>query len=99
MEELQLKEQYEGLKIFVAIPTHDKKIFCNCHTSLMNALQVMLACNIPFSFAYEVGLPYISMARNNLVRKFMASDCSHMVFIDSDVGFAPGMFPTGGDGG
>ena len=88
----QLKEMYTGLKIFVAVPTHDKKIFCNCHQSLMNALQVLLACNIPFSFSYEVGLPYISMARNNLVRKFMASDCTHIVFIDADVGFAPGAF-------
>ncbi len=90
--EVKLKEMYQGLKIFIAVPTHDKKIFCNCHQSLMNALQVLLACNIPFNFCYEVGLPYISMARNNLVRKFMQSDCTHMIFIDSDVGFAPGAF-------
>ena len=83
---------YEGLKIFVAVPSHDKKLFMNCHQSLMNALQVLLACKIPFQFAYEVGLPYISMARNNLVQKFMASDCTDMVFIDADVGFAPGAF-------
>ena len=88
----QLNELYTGLKIFIAVPTHDKKIFCNCHQALMNAMQVMLACNVPFSFCYEVGLPYISMARNNLVRKFMASDCTHIVFIDADVGFAPGAF-------
>jgi hypothetical protein len=92
MFEGRLKEQYEGLKIFVAVPTHDKKLCMNCHSSLMNALQVLLACGIPFSFSYEVGLPYISMARNNLVRKFMESDCTDMVFIDSDVGFAPGAF-------
>lgn len=85
---------YEGMKIFVAVPSHDKKLFMNCHQSLMNALQVLLACKIPFQFAYEVGLPYISMARNNLVQKFMASDCTDMVFIDADVGFAPGRFMT-----
>ncbi len=90
--EVKLNKLYEGLKIFIAVPTHDKKIFCNCHQSLMNALQVLLACDIPFSFCYEVGLPYISMARNNLVRKFMASDCTHTVFIDADVGFPPGAF-------
>jgi hypothetical protein len=87
-----MKELYEGLKIFIAVPSHDKKIFCNCHQSLMNALQVLIKCDIPFSFCYEVGLPYISMARNNLLRKFMQSDCTHMVFIDSDIGFAPGAF-------
>ena len=92
MEQELLREQYEGLKIFVAVPSVDKRIFCNCHQSLMNALQVLLACNIQFNFCYEVGLPYISMARNNLVRKFMMSDCTHMVFIDADVGFAPGAF-------
>lgn len=83
---------YEGLKVFVAVPSFDKKIFANCHQSLMNALQVLLACKIPFQFSYEVGLPYVSMARNNLARKFMASDCTAMVFIDADVGFAPGAF-------
>jgi hypothetical protein len=91
-QEVKLNKLYEGLKIFVAVPSVDKKVFCNCHQSLMNALQVMLACNIPFSFCYEVGLPYISMARNNLLRKFMQSDCTHIVFIDSDIGFAPGAF-------
>jgi len=80
------------MKIFIAVPSFDKKIFANCHQSLMNALQVLLAKEIPFEFCYEVGLPYISMARNNLARKFMESDCTAMVFIDADVGFAPGAF-------
>jgi len=83
---------YTGMKVFVAVPSHDKKLFMNCHQSLMNAMQVLVNCGIPFQFCYEVGLPYISMARNNLVRKFMQSDCTELVFIDADVGFSPGAF-------
>ena len=74
-------------KIFVAVPAYDKKLFVQCTQSLMNAMQVMLLMEIPFEFKFEVGCPYVSMARNNLVRAFMASECTDLVFIDADLGF------------
>ena len=83
---------YKDMKVFVAIPVMDKKPFLNCHQSLMNAMQILIGINVPFQFEYEGGLPYISMARNNLERKFMESDCTDMIFIDADVGFSPGAF-------
>lgn len=74
-------------KIFVAVPAYDKKLFVQCTQSLMNAMQVMLLMDIKFEFKFEVGCPYVSMARNNLVRAFMASECTDLVFIDADLGF------------
>lgn len=76
-------------KIFVAIPTFDKKLFVPCVQSIMNAMQAMLLMDIKFEFKFEVGCPYVSMARNNLVRKFMNSECTDLVFVDADLGFPP----------
>jgi hypothetical protein len=75
------------VKVFVAVPCYDKKVFAPTVQSLMNAMQAMLLMEIPFEFKFEVGCPYVSMARNNLTRAFMASECTDMVFIDADVNF------------
>ena len=92
METEELKEEVvkqTAMKIFVAVPCHDHKVFTLCVQGLMNAVQVFLTNNIPFQVVFEAGNPYVSMARNNLARKFMESDCTDMVFIDSDLGFTP----------
>lgn len=82
----------EKFKIFVAIPCFDKKIFVPCVQGLMKAMKVLIENGIPSDFAFEVGLPYVTMARNNLVRKFMESDATEMIFIDADIGFQPNDF-------
>lgn len=79
-------------KVFVGIPTMDKKTFVTCTQSLMNAVQVLLAMGTQFEFKFEAGLPYVSMARNNLVASFMATDCTDMIMLDADLGFPPAAF-------
>ena len=81
-----------AMKIFVAVPCFDKKVFVPCVQGLMNATQVFLWNKIQFEVKFEVGLPYVSMARNNLVRAFMESNFTDLVFIDTDLGFPPAAF-------
>jgi hypothetical protein len=76
----------------VAVPCFDKKVFVPCVQGLMNAVQVFLSNGIPFDVRFEVGMPYVNMARNNLVRSFMESECTDLVFIDADLGFPPAAF-------
>lgn len=85
-------ENKEKFKVLIAIPSYDKKVFVPCVQGLMNAMKVLIENNIPSDVSFETGMPYISMARNNLVRKFMESDATDLVFIDSDVGFPPDAF-------
>ncbi len=75
--------------VMVAIASHDKKTFIPCTRTLMDAVQAFMLNNIKFIFQFEVGLPYVGMARNNLEYKFMLSECEHLVFIDADVGISP----------
>jgi len=88
-EDLKSAPQF---KLFVAIPCYDKKVFVPCAQSLMNAIQWLLKNNVESHFKFEVGLPYVDMARNNLVRAFLESDCTDMVFVDADLGFAEEAF-------
>ena len=81
-----------NFKVFVAVPSYDKKFYVNCVSSLINATQVLLKNGIEFSFNFEVGMPWLTMARNNLARSFLESDCTELVFIDADLGFSPEAF-------
>jgi hypothetical protein len=87
-----MEEKKEKFKVFVAMPCFDKKVFVPCVQGLMNAMKVLIKNEIPSDFAFEVGLPYVTMARNNLVRKFMETDATELVFIDADIGFQPDDF-------
>jgi hypothetical protein len=75
-------------KIFVGIPSYDKKVFVPCVVSLMKMMNVFLLKNLVSQCTFEVGMPWLSMARNNLVKKFLATDYTDFVFIDADLGFS-----------
>jgi hypothetical protein len=88
----EVKTEDKPIKFFVAVPSYDRRISVPCVQSLMNALQVFQLNQIQFEFKFEVGLCWISMARNSLARAFMESDCTDMIFIDDDIGFPPFAF-------
>jgi hypothetical protein len=87
-----MEDEKVRFKIFVGIPCYDKRIFVPCVQSLMKAMKELINNNVISDFIFEVGLPYVSMARNNLIRKFMESDATDFVFIDADLGFPPEAF-------
>lgn len=45
------------------------------------------AKNIPFNYCIIRNESLIQRARNQIVAQFLASDCSHLFFIDADIGF------------
>jgi GT2 family glycosyltransferase len=65
-------------KVFVAVPTMG-----TVHTNLMAfLLKARGYTGYRFSFTYNE--QPVEQARNKLVREFLASDCTHLLFIDSD---------------
>lgn len=80
------------LSVFVAVPSGDGKLCVQATVALIKAQQVCQNNGIEYAFRFEVGLCYISMARNNLIAKFMESACTDLVFVDSDIGFSPESF-------
>jgi hypothetical protein len=53
--------------------------------------DLAIACtkhNIPIKFYYLFNESLITRARNYCVDEFLRSDCTHLLFIDSDIGFS-----------
>jgi hypothetical protein len=75
-------------KIFLATPCYGgmvcqefmQSVLCTLHTCMVNGigLQVFMIGNESL----------ITRGRNQLVSEFMASDCSHLMFIDADIEFS-----------
>ena len=76
-------------KIMVATPMYGGQcagIYTKSSTDLASAaLKYGVECH--FFFLFNESL--ITRARNYLVDEFMRSDCTHLMFIDSDIGFDP----------
>lgn len=74
-------------KIFVGVPAYGGCVSTATVVGLLEAQQVFLGNGFEFKIDFEVNLPYIDMARNNLARKFLESGFDELIFIDADVGF------------
>lgn len=88
--ELSIKvEDLRKCKLFVATPQYAGQ---NAGLYMKSCLDLQSIClqygvEIKFSFLFNESL--ITRARNYLVDEFLRSDCTHLLFIDSDIHFEP----------
>ena len=76
-------------KLFVATPMYGGQC-AGMYTKSTADLAMMCAqYGIEVRFFYLFNESLITRARNYLVDEFMRSDCTHLMFIDSDIGFDP----------
>lgn len=74
-------------KLFVATPMYGAQC-SGMYTRAMADLSAKMAKHgIPLQFYYLFNESLITRARNYCVDEFMRSDCTHLMFIDSDIGF------------
>ena len=78
-----------GRKVFIAIPTYDGKLNIRTAFSLASLMPLAHKHGVSIDLSYMAGCSIIPMARNSLVNEFMKSDCTEMLFIDSDVVVMP----------
>jgi FkbM family methyltransferase len=73
-------------KVFVASPIygHVDTLFFQC---CMRLQQEFLLKKIHGVFQHHFGDSAVGRARNNLTRQFLQSDCTHLLFVDSDLVF------------
>ena len=82
-------EELRKRKLFMATPMYGG----NCHglytksVSDLTAMCAVQGIHLQTHFLFNESL--ITRARNYCVDEFMRSDCTHMIFIDSDIGFNP----------
>jgi hypothetical protein len=76
-------------QILVATPMYGG--MCNGQYTLgmIQMVAVFTQHRVPFQYAYMMNESLITRARNSLAHDFLATDCTHMMFIDADIGFNP----------
>jgi len=82
-------EELKTRKVMVATPMYGGQcagIYTKSSTDLAMAAK---SYGVPLSFFYLFNESLITRARNYLVDEFMRSDFTHLMFIDSDIGFDP----------
>lgn len=78
-----------GRSLMIGIPAYDSKIDIN---SALNLLQVAGKAGqhgITMQVAHISGCSILPKARNTLIARFMESDCTDFLFLDTDVTFEP----------
>ena len=82
------KPPVEGQKLFLAIPCYED-IGAGCAYTLFQFGQALRAEGIEVELSIYTGNCHVDDGRNRLVRDFLLSDCTDMVFLDADVGCPP----------
>ena len=75
--------------IYISTPCYNTLMTCQYTTSLLNTLQTLSMNNINYVIDFLGNESLIPRARNRSLEKFLQSKCTHLLFIDSDIGFPP----------
>lgn len=82
-------EELRKYKIFVGTPMYGAQC-AGTYTKASTDLATMCTANgIGVHFYYLFNESLIQRARNYIADEFMRSDCTHLLFIDADIGFNP----------
>ena len=80
-------ERLRETKIFVGTPMYGGNCSGSYSKSSTDLAMMCAANNIPLRFYYLFNESLIQRARNYVVDEFLRSDCTHLIFIDSDISF------------
>lgn len=72
-------------RIFLAVPTYSGQVGAGFLVSLFESQALLHAAGIGVDLCIEAGNCHVDDARNALVRQFLQTDCSDLVFLDADI--------------
>lgn len=81
-----------GVKPFIATPAYDGKVDTDYALSLADSVMLAASMSVGCQVACMGNGAFIDIARNNFVRMFLESDCTHLFFIDADLKWEPRAF-------
>jgi hypothetical protein len=76
-------------QLFVATPMYGGMCHGQYTLGMIQMVGVFSRAQTPFQFAYMMNESLITRARNSLAHDFLGTDCTHLMFIDADIGFEP----------
>jgi hypothetical protein len=72
-------------KLCIATPFYEVKAWSPYVSSLVSSIRAMEEMELPWEYFELSGDSYVDRAKNTLAHKFMESDCTHLMMIDSDM--------------
>ncbi len=86
--EVNVEELAKKRKLFIATPMYGGQCAGMYTRSMMELCVLLTRMGIDHQPYFLFNESLITRARNYCVDEFVRSDCTHMLFIDSDIGFA-----------
>ena len=87
------QQQPPMAKLFVATPMYGGMCTGMYASAIMQSVGVMGANRIQMYYSFMMNESLITRARNSMAYDFLASDATHLMFIDADIGFNPNDIP------
>lgn len=81
---LQTVPHLREAKFMIATPFYEVKGYSPYIRSLVRSVEALTIAKIDYEFLELSGDSYVWRARNTIAKHFLESDCTHLVFIDSD---------------
>ena len=79
---------FVGRKLFIGLPAYDHKVSIKMAISMVAFGQMALRHGIEVQIGSICGCSVVSRARNLLADDFLRSECTDLLFIDSDINFS-----------
>tara|TARA_Y100001938_G_scaffold140406_1_gene208538 strand:- start:147 stop:860 length:714 start_codon:yes stop_codon:yes gene_type:complete len=78
-------------RLFIATPAFGFQTYVNYVNSVVSFIAASRPKDLKYSTSFHLhsGGALISHARNDIVDKFLKTDCTKILFIDADIGFEP----------
>lgn len=77
---------FTKVKAFIAVPTRGTSAIAFSESLAVTCCALTLA-KAEVSIAYHQANNFVDMSRNKLIARFMQSDCTHLFFVDDDMGW------------
>ena len=85
----QLKPDFTGISIMIGTPCIDARYDSTYMISLFQSMKMLSDMGVSCQMAEEKFTADVALARNKLFSAFLRSTCSHLLTIDSDMGWSP----------
>lgn len=89
MLELNAEQTQKPAKLFIATPMYGGMCVGGYTMGVLNCVQTFMKHKIQMYYSYMQNESLITRARNGMAYDFMASDATHLMFIDADISFDP----------
>lgn len=87
MEIKLTKETLAGKKLFIGTPMYGGQCLGMYMKSCLDLQAICMQYQVEVKFSFLFNESLIQRARNYVTDEFLRSDCTHLMFIDADVGF------------